>query len=193
MWFHTGSPIPQTAHLLKHSDPNIHPAGLLQRQTIVQEGKQLCKLQRPCKCQLPFRGMVVIYSVLTLLLHGLPSTALGWPCAGGTGLWIVRDRSGSRRSEEDANSYQEGRTQSLHTDVPVFFLPLPCFAFRRRTTSLSLVSQNFSNKLPRTRWFAVTNVLIPVLETKFSKSWHRQGPWSLLISHRKPFLVSSSF
>lgn len=80
---------------------------------------------------------------------------------------VVRDRRGSRRSEEDANRYQEGRTQSLHTDVPVFFLPLPCFVFRRRTTRLSLVSQDFSNKLPRSRWFAGTNVLISLLETKF--------------------------
>lgn len=106
---------------------------------------------------------------------------------------VGRDRRGSRRSEEDANSYQEGRTQSLHTDVPVFFLPLPCFAFRRRTTRSSLVSQDFSNKLLRSRWFAGTNVLIPLLETKFFKSWRRQEPWSLLILHRKPFLVSSSF
>lgn len=80
---------------------------------------------------------------------------------------VVRDRRGSRRSEEDANRYQEGRTQSLHTDVPVFFLPLPCLVFRRRTTRLSLVSQDFSNKLPRSRWFAGANVLISLLETNF--------------------------
>lgn len=110
------------------------------------------------------------------------------------GAVVVRDRRGSRRSEEDANRYQEGRTQSLHTDVPVFFLPLSCFLLSGRGPPAC-------HQFPRTSQINYHKVdglqrqtcLFHFQRPNFFKSWRRQEPWSLLISRRKPFLVSSSF